>query len=191
MKYHEAAEKLAGYRQQIADVRRKMRETQAAAEPQLVTDYTFATPAGAVRLSDLFGDQRDLIVIHNMGTSCPNCTLWADGFNGIYHHLADRAAFVVSSPDPPELQRQFAQSRGWGFPMVSHAGTTFAADMGYRSERGGWLPGASVFRRDGDRILRVSDTGLLAPGDDFCALWHFFDLLPDGAGDWQPKFSYR
>jgi predicted dithiol-disulfide oxidoreductase (DUF899 family) len=191
MKYHEAAEKLAGYRQQIADVRRKMRETQAAAEPQLVTDYTFATPAGAVRLSDLFGDQRDLIVIHNMGTSCPNCTLWADGFNGIYHHLADRAAFVVSSPDPPELQRQFAQSRGWGFPMVSHAGTTFAADMGYRSERGGWLPGASVFRRDGDRILRVSDTGLLAPGDDFCALWHFFDLLPDGAGDWQPKFGYR
>ena len=191
MKYHEAAEKLAGYRQQIADVRRKMRETQAAAEPQLVTDYTFATPAGEVRLSDLFGDQRDLIVIHNMGTSCPNCTLWADGFNGIYHHLADRAAFVVSSPDPPELQRQFAQSRGWGFPMVSHAGTTFAADMGYRSERGGWLPGASVFRRDGDRILRVSDTGLLAPGDDFCALWHFFDLLPDGAGDWQPKFGYR
>jgi predicted dithiol-disulfide oxidoreductase (DUF899 family) len=191
MKYQDAAEKLAGYRRQIADVRRKMRETQVSAEPQLVADYTFATPDGVVRLSALFGDKRDLIVIHNMGTSCPNCTLWADGFNGIYHHLADRAAFVVSSPDPPQVQHEFAQSRGWRFPMVSHAGTTFAADMGYRSERGGWLPGASVFRRDGDRILRVSDTGLLAPGDDFCALWHFFDLLPEGAGDWEPKFSYR
>jgi predicted dithiol-disulfide oxidoreductase (DUF899 family) len=191
MKYSDAAEKLAGYRRQIADVRRKMRETQAAAEPEVVADYAFATPAGAVRLSELFGDKRDLIVIHNMGTSCPNCTLWADGFNGIYHHLADRAAFVVSSPDPPGVQREFAQSRGWRFPMISHASTTFAADMGYRSQRGGWLPGASVFRRDGNHILRVSDTGLLAPGDDFCALWHFFDLLPDGAGDWEPKFSYR
>ncbi len=26
--------------------------------------------------------------------------------------------------------------------------------------------------------------------DDFCALWHIFDLLPGGAGDWDPKFTY-
>jgi hypothetical protein len=44
-----------------------------------------------------------------------------------------------------------------------------------------------VFRRDGNRILRVSDAGF-GPGDDFCALWHIFDLLPGGAGDWQPKY---
>jgi len=40
-----------------------------------------------------------------------------------------------------------------------------------------------------NRILRVSDTGF-APGADFCALWHIFDLLPGGAGDWQPKYRY-
>jgi hypothetical protein len=73
--------------------------------------------------------------------------------------------------------------------MVSHSGSTFAADMGYRSKEGGWLPGISVFRRDGNRILRVSDAGF-GPGDDFCALWHIFDLLPGGAGDWQPKYRY-
>jgi len=28
------------------------------------------------------------------------------------------------------------------------------------------------------------------PGDDFCALWHIFDLLPGGAGDWQAKYRY-
>jgi peroxiredoxin len=39
---------------------------------------------------------------------------------GIYNHLADRAAVVVVSPDPPEVQQRFAQSRGWKFPMVSH-----------------------------------------------------------------------
>ena len=80
----------------------------------------------------------DLFVIHNMGRSCPNCTLWADGFNGIYPHIADRAAFVVASPDPPDVQQSFAASRGWRFPMVSHQGSSFAADMGYRSAIG-WL----------------------------------------------------
>ena len=142
-----------------------------------------------MRLSELFGEKPDLIVIHNRGTSCPNCTLWADGFNGIYDHLADRAVFVVSSPDPPAVQKRFAAGRGWRFPMISHEGTTFAADMGYRSEEGGWLPGISVFRRDRNRILRVSDAEF-DQGDDFCALWHIFDLLPGGAGDWRPKYRY-
>jgi hypothetical protein len=45
------------------------------------------------------------------------------------------------------------------------------------------MPGVSVFRREGDSILRVSDTSF-SPGDDFCSLWHFFDLLPGGVGDW-------
>src|SRR5262249_22587810 len=137
-----------------------------------------------LRLSELFGAHQDLIVVHNMGKTCPACTMWADGYNGIHHHVATRASFVVSSPDAPEVQRKFAESRGWRFPMVSHLGTTFAADMGYRSERG-WLPGVSVFRRSDQKILRISDVGW-SPGDDFCTVWHFFDLLPGGAGGWQP-----
>jgi predicted dithiol-disulfide oxidoreductase (DUF899 family) len=180
---------LAAYRDQIADLRRKMQEVQAATEPEPVGEYNFATSDGPRRLADLFGAKNDLIVIHNMGASCRYCTLWADGFNGIWQHLADRAAFVVSSPDAPETQRRFAAGRGWRFPMVSHQGTSFAADMGYRSETGGWLPGVSVFRRDGERITRVGDTGM-RPGDDFCALWHFFDLLPGGAEGWSPRFNY-
>ena len=60
---------------------------------------------------------------------------------------------------------------------------SFAADMGYVSEKGGWMPGVSVFRREGDAIVRVSSTGF-SPGDDYCTLWHFFDLLPGGVGEW-------
>jgi predicted dithiol-disulfide oxidoreductase (DUF899 family) len=189
MSYRDTARKLTEYRRQIADIRAKMRKVQASVEPEEVRDYEFATPAGSVCLSGLFGDKNDLIVIHNMGASCPYCTLWADGYNGIYKHLAERAAFVVSSPDSPDEQRRFAESRGWRFPMVSHRGTSFAADMGYRSAKGGWLPGISVFRRDGRRILRVSDTGC-RPGDDFCSLWHILDLLPQGADAWVPKLKY-
>jgi len=189
MNYRDSARALATYRDQIADARRKMREIQATVEPEIVTNYTFATADGTTTLADLFGAKDDLILIHNMGTSCPNCTLWADGFNGIYDHLVNRAAFVVSSPDAPDVQKRFAAGRGWRFPMVSHQGTDFAANMGYRSERGGWLPGVSVFRRDKDRILRVSDTRF-EPGDGFCSIWHLLDLLPDGAAGWSPRFTY-
>jgi predicted dithiol-disulfide oxidoreductase (DUF899 family) len=189
MSYRDTSATLAEYRRQIAELRRKMRAAQTAVEPEAVQDYAFATVAGPVRLSELFADKDDLFVIHNMGTSCPYCTLWADGFNGIYPHLASRAAFVVASPDPPAAQKTFAESRGWTFPMISHQGTTFAADMGYRSQEGRWLPGVSVFQRRRGKIVRVADTGF-SPGDDFCALWHFLDLLPAGAGDWTPQFRY-
>jgi predicted dithiol-disulfide oxidoreductase (DUF899 family) len=189
MKYRETSRQLADYRRQIAALRKKMREAQAAVAPEEVQDYEFATPSGKVRLSALFGGKRDLFMIHNMGSSCPYCTLWADGYNGIYPHLADRAAFVVSSPDPPAKQQKFAAGRGWRFPMVSHEGSSFAADMGYRGDNGGWRPGLSVFKREGAKVLRVSDAGF-SPGDDFCSLWHFLDLLPEGAHGWQPQYRY-
>jgi predicted dithiol-disulfide oxidoreductase (DUF899 family) len=189
MDYKNTSAKLAEFRREIAAIRKKMREAQAGVDPEEVADYELTNSRGTVRLSDLFGGKTDLVVIHNMGTACPNCTLWADGLNGIYHHLADRAAVVVSSPDPPEVQQRFAASRGWKFPMVSHQGTSFAQDMGYRSKDGGWLPGISVFKRHSNRIVRVSDAKF-EPGDDFCTLWHILDLLPEGVGDWTPKFIY-
>ena len=183
MNYADVNGKLTDYRRQIAAIRERMRETLAAVEPQEVKDYELASPEGPVRLSQLFDGHEDLILIHNMGVSCSYCTLWADGYNGLHPHVVTRAGFAVSSPDRPTVQRKFAESRGWKFPMVSHAGTSFAADMGYVSAKGGWMPGVSVFRRDGGTILRVSDTGF-SPGDDFCTLWHLFDLLPGGVGEW-------
>jgi hypothetical protein len=72
--------------------------------------------------------------------------------------------------------------------MVSHRDSTFAADMGYRSDDG-WLPGVSVYKKQGEKIVRVADTSF-GPGDDFCSIWHFFDLLPEGAADWRPRYKY-
>jgi predicted dithiol-disulfide oxidoreductase (DUF899 family) len=189
MKYATGSERIGAYRREIAEIRQKIRAAQADIEPQDVADYEFRTLAGSVRLSELFGAHQDLMVVHNMGTTCPACTLWADGYNGIHQHVVTRAAFVVSSPDPPDVQQAFAAGRGWKFPMVSHVGTRFAADMGYRSEDGRWRPGISVFRRRGQTLQRVSDARW-SPGDDFCTLWHFLDLLPDGVAGWSPKFSY-
>ena len=190
MRYRQASQRLTAYRKRIGTLRRRMQSVQRQIVPEPVDDYTFASTKGPVRLSQLFGSKRDLIVIHNMGSGCPNCTLWADGYNGLYPHVAARAAFVVSSPDSPAVQRRFARSRGWRFPMVSHQGTTFATDMGYRARSGGWLPGVSAFRRTRDGIVRLNDTGF-QPGDDFCPAWHLFDLFPDGAAGWTPRFHYK
>ena len=188
MSYRDTSRQLAEYRREIAQIREKMRKAQAAIEPEEVRDYEFSTAQGRVRFSALFGDKDTLFVIHNMGTGCASCTMWADGFNGVFDHLRDRAAFVVSSPDPPEKQQTFAAGRGWKFAMVSHRETTFADDMGYTRD-GGPMPGVSVFKRKGNKILRVADTRF-SPGDDFCGVWHLFDLIPEGAAGWMPKFRY-
>jgi predicted dithiol-disulfide oxidoreductase (DUF899 family) len=73
--------------------------------------------------------------------------------------------------------------------VVSHQGTNFAADMGYRGDSGGWMPGISVFKKQGGRVLRVSDQPL-GPGDDFCSVYHFLDMMPEGRNGWHPRFSY-
>jgi predicted dithiol-disulfide oxidoreductase (DUF899 family) len=188
MRYRETTERLARFRSEISSLREKMRALQAEVEPEPVADYEFATAGGQVKLSELFGDKSDLFVIHNMGAGCPYCTMWADGFNGALPHLENRAAFVIASPDAPETQEKFRAARGWRFRMVSHRDTSFAADMGYKGEHG-FLPGVSVFQRRDDGMLRVSDRGF-SPGDDFCAVWHFFDLLPAGTDGWRPRFGY-
>jgi predicted dithiol-disulfide oxidoreductase (DUF899 family) len=190
MPYRETSERLAGYRREIGALREKMRALQETVEPEEVDDYVLTGADGPVRLSALFGDKDTLIVIHNMGKTCPACTMWADGYNGVVRHLESRAAFVVISPDDPATQAAFAASRGWHFRMVSHQGTDFAAHMGYRGESGGWMPGISVFRKEGDRIVRVSDQQL-GPGDDFCSVYHFLDMLPEGRAGWRPKFAYN
>ncbi len=188
MTYQQTSQEINAHRLQIAELRQKMRDLQGSIEPEEVEDYAFETGDGTVHLSDLFGDKDTLFVVHNMGTGCPYCTLWADGFNGSAAHLKDRAAFVISSPDSPDVQEKFRASRNWAFRMVSCGGSSFAQDMGYKPEEG-WMPGISVFRKRGSQIVRVSDANF-GPGDDFCSVWQLYDLIPEGPDGWQPKYSY-
>ncbi|HUO11705.1 MAG TPA: DUF899 family protein [Caulobacteraceae bacterium] len=197
MTYADSMTALKAKRAQLLALHDEIRTLQKQVEPQPAEDYVFGGWDAPVKLSQLFGAKRDLFVIHNMGTTCRYCTMWADGFNGVYEHLADRAAFVLATPNTPDVQKQFARSRGWRFPMVSHAGNTFARDMGYRLETGDesgentsrWVPGVSAFQKRDGGVVRVSDTEL-GPSDDFCSVWHFLDMLPEGPAGWEPKFRY-
>lgn len=161
---------------------------------QPVSDYTFTAPDGSAHtLSSLFGDKNELVLIHNMGVSCTYCTMWADGLNGVLHHLTDRAAFVVVSPDAPAVQKNVLEKRQWRFRLLSHQGSTFSSDMGFHTTGGGYdgeQPGVSTFAKGTDgQIARVSRDSF-GPGDEYCAVWHLFDLLPDSDPAWAPKFAY-
>lgn len=178
---------------QLVETKRKLAAARKKAGRRKVQDYELHGWGGGVRLSELFGDKKELIVIQNMGRHCPYCTLWADGFNGMLHHLEDRAAFAVCSPDSTEEQQAFAGSRGWKFRMVSSQGTTFKRDLGFERAKGkecNPTPGVSAFEKDSKgRLWHVASAGF-GPGDDYCSLWPLLDLLPKGAGHWAPKLNY-
>lgn len=181
--------RIVDLRAKFARAREALHEALAETTRGEVRNYEFRTLNGPVTLGQLFGAKRDLFVVHNMGTGCSACTMWADGFNGLYPHIANRASFVVASPDTPPVQAEFAASRGWRFPMVSTGGGSFAADMGFANAAGKPMPGVSAFQKDGDRIVRVSASPF-DEGDEFCPVWRFFDLLPEGADGWRAQRSY-
>jgi predicted dithiol-disulfide oxidoreductase (DUF899 family) len=189
MQYDVGQRRLLSLRDKIRNLRAEMRAVTAAIEPQPVADHVFGTLKGSTTLSALFEGRDDLIVIHNMGSKCAYCTMWADGYSGLYPHLKQRAAFVVASPDMPKTQAKFAASRGWQFPMVSDKAAAFAARMGYVTEEGRCLPGISIFQLRSGQIVRVNESSS-CPHDDFCALWHLFDLLPAGSEHFAPSLSY-
>ena len=151
-----------------------------SAPHETVDDYSFKIAHGNIRLSKLFGDRDYLLLAHTMGKSCSHCTEWANAFNSVLDHLNTLGAFVVISPDQPSEQRAQLRSRKWKFPMVSHLGTSFAEDMGYKRESG-WWPGISIFKKDRGQIIRVSDTDF-GPLDDFCLFCHAHDLVAEAVG---------
>lgn len=164
--------------QQLLTLQKEMVDLMASLPQPAVGDYRLKThDGGEVGLADLFGEQDALILVHNMGFSCSYCTMWADGFNGVLPHLQERAAFAVASPEPVEAQKQGKAKRGWRFPMVSAEGTTLFADMGFEHD-GQPMPGASIFVKDADGTIRRHTSTMFGPGDKFCSVWAFAELLP-------------
>ena len=167
---------------QIMEMKRRLVALRKQEGPEVVADHVLKELDGRdVRLSDLFGQHSDLILIHNMGRACNYCTLWADGFKGLVPHLETRAAFVLCSADPPEIAAAFAAEREWTFRVVSGQDSTLAKDLGFED-----APGVSTFVKTGEQLERVAKASF-GPGDDFCPVWHFLELLRGGAAGWEPR----
>jgi predicted dithiol-disulfide oxidoreductase (DUF899 family) len=178
--------------QQIYELTVQLNTLRKTAPRVAVRDYTFATQTGAVTLGDLFAGRERLLLIHNMGQGCRYCTLWADGFNGLVDHLESAMAVVLVSNDCPDLQREFANSRGWRFRLASHGGGEYMVEQSVL-EGAGNMPGAVVYERDGDgdgdAIYRKSAC-VFGPGDQYCTMWSLLGLAGMGEDEWTPQFRY-
>ena len=171
----------------IYEKKKQLSSLRQSVPEQLIQNYEFvSTNDQKVSLLDLFGAKNELFVIHNMGKSCSYCTMWADGFNGVYHHLIDKASFVIASPDAPEVQANFAAERKWQFPMISVKESTFTEELGFQKGKY-MLPGVSTFRKDEQGQIYLHAQAPFGPGDDYCVTWSLFDLLPSGAEDVKVK----
>jgi len=163
-------------------------------------------PGRPVTLVELFGDHDALVVYHLMfhpddDQACPMCSMWVDALHGVSHHIARRAAFAVVAKAPIAKLRRWGRERGWqGLRLVSSYGTSFNADLHMEGPAGGQWPAVSVFQREpgqGGQVRHVlsqtaSSTVIAAGGgiDLLNPVWHVWDLLPAGRGEWLPDNDY-
>lgn len=173
---------------QIYELNVKLNALQKANPGEKVKNYTFKTLDGETTLLDLFGKNDKLLMIHNMGQGCRYCMLWADGFNGFLPHLESTMAVTLVSKDAPEIQRRFANSRGWRFNLASHAGGEYIQEQTVTPGEGN-SPGAVVYERVGDEIYRKNSSEF-GPGDLYCSMWGLLGLAGLGEAEWTPQYNY-
>ena len=98
--------------------------------------YTFDTDGGPQTLADLFDGRSQLLVYHFMfgpgwTEGCPNCSYWADSFDGAIVHLNHRdMTMVCASRAPLERLAAYKRRMGWSLPWVSTGRTDFNYDFG-------------------------------------------------------------
>jgi predicted dithiol-disulfide oxidoreductase (DUF899 family) len=186
---------------------------------ELVTvDYLFDGASGEQRLPDVFGSHSQLVVYHFMfppswDAGCPHCSFWADNFDGIDVHLAQRdVTFVAVSRAPYPRLASYRERMGWRFTWLSSFRSEFNFDyrVAFRPEqlaRGDKLynygtiapgieerEGVSVFFRDpAGRVFHTYSA--YARGIDLLnGAYNFLDLVPKGrdeAGHENPQFWVR
>jgi predicted dithiol-disulfide oxidoreductase (DUF899 family) len=197
------------------------RHTEAVAEQrrglplggEVPTDYTFDEGGSrTVRLSELFEDGKDTLLLYNfmfipgeaglpLEGACPSCTSIIDAVDGEAPHILQRINLAVVAKAPIEQFEAHARTRGWrNVRLLSSANTTYNADYHGEGERG-QNPIATIFvRRHGKLHHSWSSELFFAPTEpgmhprhvDFIwPLWAVLDLTPEGRGtDWGPELSY-
>jgi predicted dithiol-disulfide oxidoreductase (DUF899 family) len=193
-------------RRNVESVAAKRRTLPLGGEPP--EDYVFDSANGPVRLSELFDDGKDSLIVYSymfgpqMKAPCVSCTSILDALDGEAPHVVQRVNLAVVAKSPIDRILGFTQPRGWrNLRLLSSAGNTYNRDYHSEDGKGAQLPAANVFvRRDG-KVRHFYSTELLYEpserGQDgrhvdmFWPLWNLFDLTPEGRGtDWYPRLSY-
>lgn len=186
-------------REQLAARRRAL--------PWLPVDQPYAftsvdTGQAGLTLANLFDGHSQLLLYHFMfgptwTEGCPSCSFWADSYDGVGVHLAQRdVSLVAVSRGPVDELRAYRQRMGWSFPWYSSAGSDFNVDFGAsftadQQEQGASynytpmehppeeLPGLSAFALDGGTVYHTYSC--YARGlDPFNTAYQLLDLAPRG-----------
>ena len=176
-------------------------------------DYCFQGSNGEVALADLFDGRSQLLLYHFMfhpdwQEACKSCSFWADGYNAITPHLAQRdvTLVAVSRAPLPKLQA-FAARMGWNFPWYSSYGSDFNYDyqvsftdediasghVNYNFRETEFTPqeapGLSVFMRDENGQVYRSYSCYARGLDMLNPAYHHLDLVPRGRNEGELPFT--
>lgn len=152
-------------------------------------DYVFESPAGNVRLLDLFEGRRQLLLYHFMfapgvhgwpAAGCPGCSMFIDNVGQFTpaHLQARNVSLALVSRAPLANIEAYRQRMSWPHRWVSSAGNTFNVNYGLTTPEGEGH-GLSVFLRNGAEIFRTYFTS--ARGTEVLGnVWGFLEATPFG-----------
>jgi len=167
-------------------------------------EYTFEGPEGRQTLAELFAGRSQLLVYHFMfgpdwAAGCPHCSFWADCFDPIGVHLAQRdATFVAISRAPQAKLAAYAERMGWSFKWVSAGDGPFNYDFNVsftpdqRANKNGFYnfvsgdpgssdrEGVSAFYRDASGAVFHTYSTQARGIDLLNTAYNFLDLAPKG-----------
>ncbi len=204
-KRNELLEAEIALRQQVEDLAKLRRELPDGGA--LAEDYVFegVDDGKKTKLSELFSDGKDSLIVYSfmygpdMKAACPACTSFLDGADAYSRHVTQRTNLVVAAKSPPERIRRWKTERGWNrLRMLSSAGNTYNSDYFAETPDGEQIPACNVFRRTSKGIVHFWGAELLYAKldghprhvDSLWPVWSYFDILPEGRGDFFPKLSY-
>jgi len=178
------------------------RERRALPWEAVEKNYVFETAAGPQTLAQLFGARSQLIVYHLMfgpdwEAPCKSCCFWADNFNGIVAHLAQRDVTMLAVSRAPLAKLDaFKRRLGWSFKWVSSDDSdfNFDYDVSFRPEQADSarynyqpktnsmsdLVGISVFYRQLDGRIFHTYSCYARGVDMLNTAYHYLDLAPKG-----------
>lgn len=166
-------------------------------------NYEFDTTEGKQSLSDLFGNNSQLVIYHFMfgpdwEEGCPSCSFLSDSIDGTTTHLRNRDInLVVVSRAKLEKLQAYKDRMGWDFNWISSNENDFNFDYHvsfnsdepnesryYNFEAAGFPadegPGVSVFYKDDDGQIYHTYSTYARGLDLLINSYNYMDLTPKG-----------
>jgi predicted dithiol-disulfide oxidoreductase (DUF899 family) len=171
-------------------------------------DYLFDSATGPVRLTELFADGKNTLLLYNfmfgprMAEPCPYCSSILDSVDGAAPHVSDRVNLAIVARSPIDRVLDFARHRGWRFlRLLSSTGNTYNRDYNGENEVGDQLPMMNAFTRRRGRVYHTWGTELFFAEKDrgqdprhvdlIWPVWNLLDMTPEGRdAKWGPKLRY-